>query len=763
LVRSFRSAFFGAVAAFLLAIIPVLGHAQDGGVIHEIQVQGNQRIEPETVRSYMSIAEGDVYDEVKVDKSLKGLFATGLFADVTIRREGDSLLVKVVENPIINRIAFEGNRKVKTEQLTTEVQLRPRTVYTRTKVQNDVKRILDIYRRSGRFAATVEPKIIELEQNRVDLVFEINEGPGTYVTRINFVGNKQYSDSSLRETLQTKEERWYRFLTQDDTYDPDRITYDRELLRKHYMKGGYADFRVVSTIAELTPDRESFFLTFTLEEGDRYHVGKVLVKSALPDLKVEDLEPLVGFKEADWYDADKVENTVQALTDAVGNKGYAFIDVKPQLNRNRDTHTIDITFDIQEGPRVYVERIDIQGNTRTLDKVIRREFRLVEGDAFNTAKLRRSRERIKDLGFFEKVEVNNVPSETAPDRTVIKVDVEEKSTGELSFGVGWSSSVGAMIEVGARERNLLGRGQDLHITGTLAQKRSSVDMGFTEPYFLDRRLAAGFDLFATSTDLQTQSSYDATTKGGDLRMGYAYNEYLRHDWRYTLSQTTVDNIASTASRYIQDQAGTDTLSSVAHTLTWDHRDSRTEPTGGYYLKFGNEVAGAGGDDKFLRNTVGAGTFFKVADQSVLMFSGTGGYIVPLEDSSIRINQRYFLGGDTLRGFKDAGVSPRDAVTNDALGGLWDYTGTAELTFPLGVPKELGIQGKLFTDVGAIGGVDKSIVASDITQSTQLRMSIGTGVVWKSPMGPINVDLGFPIMRDSHDETQIFRLNFGTRF
>ncbi|HVI53023.1 MAG TPA: outer membrane protein assembly factor BamA [Candidatus Sulfotelmatobacter sp.] len=766
MVRSFRSALIASVLAFLAAVagIAMPAAAQEAGSIREIVIQGNQRIEPETVRSYMSVAEGDSFDSVKVDKSLKSLFATGLFADVSIHREGDSLMVKVVENPIINRIAFEGNRRVKSDQLQTEVQLRARTVYTRTKVQNDVKRIQEIYRRSGRFAVTVEPKLIQLEQNRVDLVFEINEGAPTYVTRIDFVGNKHYSDSALREQLQTKEERWYRFLSTDDSYDPDRVNYDRELLRRFYMKNGYADFRVVSSVAELTPERDRFFLTFTLEEGERYSMGDMQVKSAIPDLKTEDLTPLVTLQKGDWYNANEIENTIQALTDAVGNKGYAFVDIKPILNRHRDTHVIDVTFDIQEGPRVFVERIDIQGNVRTLDKVIRREFRLVEGDAFNSARLRRSKERIKDLDFFEKVEVNNVPSETAPDRTVIKVDVTEKSTGEVSFGVGWSSSVGALLQIGASERNLLGKGQTLSINGQIAQKQTSITTGFTEPYFLDRHLIAGADLFSTnSTSTQTTSSYDSKTLGGDLRMGYYYNEYLRHDWRYTYSITDITNIASDASIYVQDQAGTTTLSMFTHGLTWDHRDSRVDPTRGYVLKFGNDLAGAGGTQHFIRTSASAGQYFPIFDETVLALNTAAGVITGLDGEDVRINQRYYLGGDNLRGFKDAGVSPRDKSTGDALGGLWDATASAEMTFPIGFPKEMGVQGKLFTDMGTIGPTASGVDKSKVYESQSLRMSVGTGIVWRSPMGPINVDLGFPIMSDSHDENQIFRLNFGTRF
>ncbi|HXP95977.1 MAG TPA: outer membrane protein assembly factor BamA [Telmatospirillum sp.] len=751
------------VALFLTTICSSV-YAQEGGSIRQIMVQGNQRVEEETVRSYLSVAAGDSFDETKIDKSLKSLFATGLFADVTIRREGDALVVRLVENPIINRLAFEGNKRVKTDQLQTEVQMKIRGVYTRTKVQSDVKRILDIYRRNGRFAATVDPKIIELPQNRVDLVFEINEGPPTYVRRINFVGNKIYSDSSLRENLQTKEERWYRFMTSDDTYDPDRVNYDRELLRRFYLKNGYADFRVVSTVAELTPDRESFFITYTLEEGERYKLGKVSVKSAIKDLKAEELQPTIqALETGDWYNADDVENTIQALTDAVGTKGYAFVDVRPVLNRHREDHTIDILFDVQEGPRVFVERIDIQGNVRTLDKVVRREFRLVEGDAFNTAKLRRSRERIKDLNFFEKAEVTNVPSDTAADRTVIKVDVTEKSTGELSFGVGWSTAVGALLNVGATERNLLGRGQILSITAQLAQKQTSVNLGFTEPYFLDRHLSAGFDLFAINNSNQTYVTYDLSTVGFDLRSGWDYNEYLSHSWKYTASATNVSNIQDGSSQYIYQQQGTSTLSSIGHGLLYDRRDSKIDPTSGYFLRGGNEFAGIGGTERFVRNSVGAGQYFKLLDQTVLMLSANAGEMFSWDGSEIRINQRYYLGGDTMRGFKDAGVSPRDATTNDAIGGMWDATGTAEIRFPLGLPKELAVQGKLFSDVGTIGSTDPKVNKAGVTETSAPRASIGTGVVWRSPMGPINIDLALPVLKQTHDQMQIFRLNFGTRF
>ena len=746
--------------------------AQQGGTIREITVSGNQRVESETVKTYLSLAEGDAFDDSKIDKSLKALFATGLFADVNIRREGDSLAVRVVENPVINRVAFENNHHVKTDQLEKEVQLKARSVYTRPKVQTDVKRILDLYRHNGRFAATVEPKLIELPQNRVDLVFEINEGESTSVERVSFLNNKQFDDGDLKQVIQTKEEKWWRFLSSDDTYDPDRVAYDRDQLRKFYMRNGYADFRVVSSVAELSEDRSRFYITFTLDEGERYRYGKVTVRSALKDLKAEDLQPMVSkIEEGDWYNADEVEDIVQKLTDAVGNKGYAFTDIRPQLVRNRETRTIDILFDIKEAPHVFVERIDIRGNVRTLDKVVRREFRLVEGDAFNAARLRRSRERLKDLDFFDKPDVNNVASDTAPDRTVINVDVTEKSTGQLQFGLGYSSTIGALIDVGASERNLLGTGQVVSANASLALKQTQITLGYTEPYFLDRHVAVGADLFDYNTSALQTLVYSATSTGGDIRASYNYDEYLSQLWKYTLSETKVGDVQTGASIYIQEESGTTILSSIGQTLLYDRRDSRIQPTGGYYMRLGTEFAGVGGTENFVRTSIGAGTYFKLdrAADWVLSFSASANDIEALGNRDIRINERFFLGGDSMRGFKIAGISPRDLQTQDAIGGLWQATANVELRVPLGLPKEFGVTGTLFTDIGSVGGTDKSVTSTTlpagdfIQQSSSPRMASGFGIIWKSPMGPIDIDLAYPIIKESFDKVQFFRLNFGQRF
>ena len=750
----------------MLLGLPALAQLEGGGTVREVRIEGTQRIEPETVRSYLLVQPGDPFNDERVDKSLKALFATGLFADVTLRRDGDVLIIRVVENPIINRIAFEGNHKFDEAALTAELQLRPRVVYTRSRVQADVKRLLDLYRRSGRFAASVDPKVIPLDQNRVDLVFEIDEGAVTGISSINFVGARQFSPSKLKEVIQTRESRWYRFLSTDDTYDPDRLTYDRELLRKFYLSQGYADFRVVSAIAELTPARDGFFVTFTVDEGDRYHFGKVDLESKIKDLNANDLSPLVNIAEGDWYNADDVEKTITKLTDALGDKGYAFVDIQPRVTRHRDAHTIDVTFDIQEGPRVFVERIDIVGNQRTLDYVVRREVRLVEGDAFNTSKVRRSKQRIQNLGFFKKVDVNNTPG-SAPDRTVITVEVEEQSTGELSIGGGFSTTDGVIGDISLRERNLLGKGQDLRVGLTLSQRAQQVDLSFTEPYFLDRNIAAGFDIFQIDQKNQIDATYNQFTLGAALRAGYQISEPLRQTLRYTLRTDDITDVSTAASTFIRQQAGSRVTSAVGQVLLYDKRDSRIDPTDGYFISLGDDGAGLGGSVRYTRNKISGGWYYPVAPEWVVSTTAEFGDIRGL-GQDVRIQDRFFVGGDNLRGFATAGIGPRDTSTGDALGGNDYYVASATLSFPLGLPEELGLSGRVFTDVGSLFNIDLGGTAANTSvvkgsTSAEPRLSSGTGVSWKSPLGPIRLDVAYPILKQSFDKREFFRVGFGTRF
>lgn len=730
-----------------------------GVSVTEIRVDGAQRIEPDTVRSYMQMKIGDPISAVALDRALKNLFATGLFADVTVRREGSAVVVRVVENPIINRIAFEGNQRVSDEILRDEVQLRPRVVYTRSRVQADVQRIIDIYRQGGRFAATVVPKVIQLPQNRVDLVFEVDEGDLTEIRKITFIGNRKFSDSSLRGVIQTKESAWWRFFSGGDSYDPDRLVFDRELLRRHYLANGYADFRVVSAVAELTPDSSAFFITFTVEEGERYRFGKVDIDTSLRDLKPDQLLAQLTVGEGDWYDADEVENSIGNLSDAAGSFGYAFVDVRPRVKRDREKRSIDVTFNVQEGPRVFVERINIVGNIRTEDKVIRREILLVEGDAFNTSKLRRTQRRIRNLGFFEKADVTNVPGSEA-DKTVVNVNLEEQSTGEISFGAGFSTQAGILGNITVRERNLVGRGQDLRVGLSVGQREQQIDLSFTEPYFLDKNLSAGFDIFRTSTDLQDESSFDRESLGFGLRAGYRITEPLTQTWRYTIRQDDITDVDPNASLAIQEQAGKKLTSSVGQILQYDKRDSRFEPTEGYLLRYTNEFAGIGGDIRFVKNEVDASYYYPITPEVVGSISVGAGYMSGIGQDT-RIIDRFFLGGTNFRGFANSGAGPRDVGTDDSLGGNWLYRGTAEVTFPIGLPNELGIKMRVFTDVGSVG--DSESIQAGATDNGALRLTVGIGLGWRSPFGPINIDFGEALLSEEFDDKQIFRFNFGARF
>ena len=733
----------GGLFALFALTQPVNAQTRSGTVVEEIRVVGTQRIDPSTVNAYMQIKPGDNYDPAKVDDSLKNLFNTGLFADVTLRREGDAVVVQVVENPIINRIAFEGNRKLENDALLSEVSLRPRVVYTRTKVQGDVQRLLDIYRRSGRFAATVDPKVIQLPENRVDLVFEIEEGGKTGIRAINFIGNTEFSDGDLRGTIQTTESAFYNFLSSNDTYDPDRLSFDRELLRRFYLSEGYADFRVVSAIAELTEDRDDFIVTFTLDEGPQYNFGNLDVASELRGVEGTELSGLIAADAGDTYDANEVEETVQAITESLGERGFAFVDVRPRVNRDRDALTIDITYEIREGPRVFVERIDIAGNVRTLDEVIRREFTIVEGDAFNTAKLRRTRQRLQDLGFFSRVDINNSPG-SANDRTIVSVDVEEQSTGEFSVGAGFSSTAGLLTDIALRERNLLGRGQDLRVSTTLATKQQQIDLSFTEPYFLDRDVAAGFDV------------------GFGLRAGYQMAERLRHTARYRFTRDSIDDIEADASEVIQAQEGTFTTSSVENDFFFDALDSKFEPTDGYSLSYGIDLAGFGGSEKFIRNEVGGNYFMPLFGTSFIgSVKGEAGVVTPLQDDEIRVSERFFLGGTRLRGFRVGGVGPRDLKSDDSLGGTQYYRGSAEVGFPLGLPEEFDIKGAFFSDVGSVWGNDDPF--PDIADDASLRATFGIGLGWGSPVGPVRINLARPLLQEDYDKTEFFSFSFGTRF
>ncbi len=759
------------LVALFVAVAPAA--AQDGPVVSRINVEGNQRIEESTVLSYMVIREGVPYSQQQVDQSLKTLYATGLFADVQIQQSNGTVTVKVVENPIINRIAFEGNSKTSDKTLTDEVQLKPRMVFTRSKVQSDVQRIIEIYRRSGRFAAQVEPKTVQLAQNRVDLVFEINEGPTTGVSRIIFIGNKAFSDGTLRDKIATTESIWWNFLQSNDNYDPDRLTFDREQLRRYYLSQGYADFRVISAVAELAPDRSGFYITFTIEEGDKYDFGKVEIDTKLKDVPLSELQELIRFEGGQQYNAELIDKSVDALTLAAGTKGYAFVDIRPRVRRNKETKTVDVVFKMEEGPRVYIERINIVGNTRTLDKVIRREIRLVEGDAFNRVLINRSRSRIRGLGFFKKVEVNEEPG-TSGDRTVLNVEVEEQSTGEFSISAGFSSADNVVGAVSLTEKNLLGRGQFLRLQVSVSSIRQQIDLRFTEPYFLDRNMSAGFDLYNTHS-VYDEAFYEADIRGIGLRLGFPLSEYGRLGLRYTLRQDDIDYVGPP--NPLQSE-GVTTLSSVGFTYAYDEKDDPIEPKNGFDLSWSGDVAGLGGDKTYLRTELTTNWYKRLwFDELVLNVAASAGYIVAYGDEALELNDRFFKGGGSFRGFKTSGIGPRDIApstgTPPAVGGEVYAIGTVELRFPNFLPEELGIKTSLFSDFGTVGMVtDKPAcvdnapdVAGDIciVDDMSLRASAGVSVYWNSPFGPVRLDFSQIINQEDYDQTENFRFSAGTKF
>ncbi len=830
-----------------------LAHAQEdaryGGTIRSIVVEGNKRIEARTVQSYLLLEPGDAFDPDRIDLSLKTLFATNLFADVSIDRRDDDLVVRVVENPIINRVIFEGNRALKDEKLREEIQAAPRGVFTAARVQGDVQRVLEMYRQSGRFAAKVEPQYKPLEQNRVDLIFEITEGPVTGVRAINFIGNTEYSDSRLRSEIVTRQSRFWRFFSSNDNYDSGRLEFDREQLREFYQNNGYYDFRVTSAVAELTPDQKDFYVTFTVDEGRQYDFGVIKVETALEKLDSNILQAVVPIQEGELFRGDQIEGTIDALTYAAGVAGYAFVDIRPQISVNEETGRIDITFAIDEGPRVYIDRINIVGNTQTLDRVIRRELRIAEGDAFNRILLDRSRNRIRALGFFKDVTIVETPAEE-PDRTIVDVTVEEQSTGELSFAAGFSSVDAYLFDLSASQRNLRGRGQSVVARTSLSSRQQVVDLRFTEPRFLDRNLSAGVDLFATRQDFEEFTGFTSETIGGSVRMAFPLTDRMQLGLSYRL-QTDDVNIADqniiidsngtflraftqTAGQGTPDDFSDDILrpvepgdvgpgevfvdrcdplfllrdtvcrsersdlsSIVGYNFFWDQSNDPITPTRGFDFRFSQDIAGLGGDVQYIRTETGASFYRGIWRDIIASARFSAGYVLPLDDKEgVRINNRFFRGGSTFRGFDVAGLGPREiyrifdpntgeeltTIRLNALGGNAYYQGTFEVTVPNFLPEEYGIKSALFLDVGSLGlleEVDKGGPvfipdAGDLgfaglgavripKDAASLRASAGLSVFWDSPFGPIRFDFSQILRKEDYDRTETFRFSTSTSF
>lgn len=761
----------------------ISGPAFAQGVIKSIEVVGNRRVEPETVRSYLQIAPGQAYSAAKIDQSIKSLFATGLFADVKIDAQGSTVVVSVKENPVINQVAFEGNSEVDTPALAAEVQLKPRSVFTRARAQADVQRILDVYRRQGRFAAAVEPKIIELEQDRVNLVFEITEGGATKVKGINFVGNRAFSDSQLRDIISTTQSGWFDFLKGTSIYDPDRMSLDRELIRQYYLKNGYADATVTAGNAELDPDGTGFIITFAVEEGELYNFGAVNIESSLAEVPAEAYRGELLTSAGDVYNASLIDKTTERLTLAIAEKGYAFARVRPRAVPDVSSHTISISYVVDEGPHIYIERINVIGNERTKDYVIRREFRLAEGDAFNPLMVDRAKKRLSGLGIFKNVEVKRRPG-SSQDRVVLDVEVTEQSTGELSFGAGYSSNEGVIGDVSITERNLLGNGQFLRLKLAGSFDRMQIDLSFTEPRFLDRNLSAGFDLYHKEIDQTSQSGFKQRKSGGQLRLGFPLAENLWMQTHYGLSRDEIYDVSSGASLAIKEACGdpnpTTTTANckneaywtslVGTTVTYDARNHPKNPTRGFYLQGDSEFAGLGGDVQYWKVGGEGRAYYPITEKITLIGRVIGGHIQGWGGDDVKILDSYFKGGETIRGFERSGIGARDMTAGgrqDALGGTTYWSATAEVRFPIPfIPDDLGISGAVFADAGSLwnaGGKAKQLLGSNLVDDNTIRSSVGASLMWNSPVGPLRFDYAEVLSKATVDKEQAFRFGASTKF
>ena len=781
-------------------------YAQSGSIV----VEGNRRVEAETIRSYFKGR-----DTASIDAGLKGLYATGLFLDVKIRQEGGNVVVAVRENPVINRIAYEGNYKAKDEQLSSEIQSKPRGTYTRAAVQADVQRIMEIYQRSGRYDVAVDPKIIELPNNRVDLVFEIKEGAKTAVQKIVFVGNKAYSDYRLKDVVKTAQTDWLSWIRSNDFYDPDRIEADRELLRKFYLKSGYADVRVSSAVAEFDPANKGFTVTYTVEEGDLYRFGTVDITSNVRTVDANALRPKLRMAPGGVYNADAVEKTVEDLTIDIAKRGYPFAVVRPRGERDFEGRKVNMTFVVDEGPHTYVERINIRGNTRTRDYVVRREFDIAEGDAYNRAMIDRAERRLKNLNFFKSVKITNEPG-SAPDRIIVNVDVEEQSTGEFAFSGGFSTADGVIGEVSVGERNLLGRGQNVRAAVQYGTRSRGFDLSFVEPYLLGQRVALGLDVFGKETTSSSYLSYNTKTLGGAIRLGVPLTDNISLQTRYsgysqqiTLPQylnncnninpssgsntfPTPNNqglidpttgIAFATNCYSDGEAslairkemanGAVFVSLVGYGITYNTLDTNRNPTSGIALSVNQDVAGVGGDVNFIKTTFDLKHYTELMPDIVGMARFQGGYASGWGGQNLRMLDHFQGGPNLVRGFQPAGFGPRDltpGTNQDALGGSQYWGATYEVQTPVFfAPKDFSMRFALFADAGQVmnyqGPTTYALTGESLLlpADNPIRSSVGAGILWDSPIGPLRFDFAWATTKASYDRTQFFRFGGGTKF
>ncbi|UTD30586.1 outer membrane protein assembly factor BamA [Bradyrhizobium sp. WD16] len=781
-----------------------------------IVVEGNRRVEADTIRSYFKPGPGGRLDSGRIDDALKALYETGLFQDVKINNVGGRIVVTVVENQVIGRVAFEGNKKVKDDQLSAEIQSKPRGTFSRPMVQADAQRIAEIYRRSGRYDVRVVPQVIEQPNNRVDLVFEVTEGSKTGVKTINFVGNNAYSSYRLKDVIKTHESNLLSFLASGDIYDPDRVEADRDLIRRFYLKNGYADVQVVAALTEYDPQGKGFIVTFQIEEGQQYRVGSVNFRSTVPSLDGNSLASLSRVSVGSVYNAEAIEKSVEEMQIEASRRGYAFAVVRPSGERNFENRTVAIVFNVDEGPRTYIERINIRGNTRTRDYVIRREFDLSEGDAYNRALVDRAERRLKNLDYFKTVKITTEPGSSS-DRVVLNVDLEEKSTGEFSVSGGYSTSDGFLGEVSVAERNLLGRGLYAKAAVSYGQYTRGYSLSFVEPYLLDYRVALGIDIYQRQQLANNYVSYNTKTLGFNTRLGFALREDLTLQLRYSLYQQDITlpanyancnnipgpsfnptpafasangiSLASTnglgcyadgeASLPIRKElaAGRSLTSALGYTLTFNTLDNNKNPTSGLLVDFRQDFAGVGGDVSYLKSTGDVKYFQPLVADIVGLIHLQGGVLNKIGSDDLRMLDHFQMGPQLVRGFAPQGIGPRDVTngtTNDALGGTMFWGASAELQMPFWfLPKEVGLKGAVYADAGSLWNYkgptswaqtgEVGPYGLDYKDENMVRSSVGVGLIWASPFGPLRFDYAIPLSKASYDRVQQFRFGGGTTF
>jgi outer membrane protein insertion porin family len=764
-----------AVAApMLLAGGSVLtADSASAAVASSVQVKGNQRIDADTIRAYVQVKAGKPYSAADIDASVKALFDTGLFSDVSIVQRGAVLVVTVAENPIVNSVNFTGNKKVKSPVLEQVTLLKPRGGLSDARLQSDVNRIKEYYSRSGRNEASVEAKLTTLPNNRVDVTFVINEGARTGVGSIIFVGNKAFTASRLTGVIQTRTTNWLSWLNKRDVYSEEKLQADQELLRRFYLQHGYADFQVLGADAQFDSARGKYVVTFTVDEGPKYKFGEVAVDSSINGVDGNSLKGFVRTRSGRVFNASEIEKSTEALTIELSRMGYVFAQVRPRGDRDYSTNTIAMTYVIDEGPRAYIERIDIRGNTKTRDYVIRREFDLAEGDAYNRVLVDRAERHLRELGFFKTVQISTEPG-SAPDKVVLVVNVEDQSTGSFSVSVGVSTSDGLIGEVALEETNFLGRGQAVRVSVGGSANSRTYSLSFTDPYFLGTRVSAGFDAYRNEQKADNGRLYDSTSTGGGVRVGLPLTDNLALGLNYKFDNTNIAyntnpsaNTCTAGESACYFPAGTRTTSSAGYTLTYSTVDNRMDPKEGWYFKLAQDFAGLGGDAKWIRTTGDARVYAPVLPDSDIigMLKVTGGNITGL-GSPVAASDAFFKGGETVRGFAPLGYGPRD-TSGVAVGGKNFVAGTAEVTFPVPfLPPDFGLRAAVFADAGMLWGHDTPTgcgIACNVQDDTSVRTSVGGSIIWASPFGQIRADFASALSKKSYDQTQFFRIGAGSSF